>query len=40
MTASELLKFIDEYKANRVQFRYTRKHPIKSKKIVELIKRK
>lgn len=40
MTSSELLKFIDDYKANRVQFRQTRKHPIKSKRIIERIRRK
>lgn len=30
---------IKYYKANRVQFRYTRKHPLKSKRIVERIKK-
>ena len=40
MTAQELLKFIDDYKSNMVQFRYTKKHPIKGKRILERIKRK
>ena len=39
MTAQELLKSMDDYKSNRVQFRYTRKHPIKGKRILERIKR-
>ena len=38
MTSSELLKSIDEYKTNRVQFRYTRKHPIKSNEIIKRLK--
>jgi len=31
---------IKDYKANRVQYRQTRKHPLKCKRILERIKRK
>ena len=37
---NELIRYINDDKTNRVQFRYTRKHPIKSKRIIERIRRK
>lgn len=44
MTAAEayniLLECIKDDKERRVQYRYTRKHPYKSKQIIKLINRR